>query len=823
MNRLEDLLAAVPTIPPRSETTPSSAPDPTPSEPARAIDYGTDRYEDLGLIGRGGQGEVRRVRDHKMERVLALKLLHMTASPAARQRFMLETAITVRLQHPGIVPVHDRGVTADGRPWYTMKVVEGEDFSRSIAAAHAGGADAPTLRQLVDVFLRICEAVAYAHRQGVVHRDLKPHNVMIGQFGEVLVMDWGLARRKGAPGDVPDERASPHASPGTALGAVMGTPSYMAPEQVIGDTPAIGPPTDVYALGVILHEILTGRRPTTGNFERIRAARLEADGPAPEIGPAPLRALCSRAMRRDPRERPADAGELAREVGQWLAGARQREQARALVAQAEAIEPEARALWAAADALDARAAAALDGLPPHAPVAEKRPGWQLADAARARRRDARLAEVRVRQILQSALELDPESGAARDALSAHYRDRLIEAEAARDADRAAEYAALLEGHDPIGNAAWLAGEGRLTLVTDPPGARVELFRCVEEDRRLVEVPVASPGLTPLLGAPLAMGRYVAVLHAPGRAPVRCPVLIERQAHWHGIAPGEREPHVIPMPPLDAIGGDACYVPAGWCTLGGDPDALDALPRRRVWVDGFVIARDPVTHAQFIEFLDALVAEGRDDEAARWLPVDATQSHDHAYRRDAAGRFVVQPAFGHDLRPDWPVMHVSWAAARAYCAWRGGRDGFEWRLPMSWEWEKAARGVDGRRFPWGDAFDETFACVLNHRPGQPTFAPVGAHPIDTSPYGVRGLAGNTRDLCGDVYRRSGPVIDGDRPTAEAAPRPGEHLTVKGGCAISAYGGTIASTRYGMPPDRTTTMVGFRLCRSITAWDRPPSRR
>ncbi|MCB9543123.1 MAG: serine/threonine protein kinase [Myxococcales bacterium] len=350
--------------------------------PAAAhVDFGTDRYEDLGLIGRGGQGEVRRVRDHKMNRVLALKLLRTAASTAARQRFLVETAITVGLQHPGIVPVYDRGVTPDGRPWYTMKEVEGRDFGDAIAEAHAGGDDAWTLRQLVDTFLRVCEAVAYAHEQGVVHRDLKPQNVMIGRFGEVLVMDWGLARRAGAPAD-PDDGVSPPTPQATALGAVMGTPAYMAPEQASGDTAAIGPATDVYALGVMLHEVLTGRRPATGGFEQIRAARLAADGPVPAVGPAPLRALCARATRRDPAERPPDAGAMAREVGRWLAGARQREQAGALVAQAQAIEPEVDTLRAEA----ARARARGGGAARRAAAA--RAGRRQAPGLAARRRGA---------------------------------------------------------------------------------------------------------------------------------------------------------------------------------------------------------------------------------------------------------------------------------------------------------------------------------------------------------------------------------------------------------------------------------------------------
>ncbi|MCB9553405.1 MAG: serine/threonine protein kinase [Myxococcales bacterium] len=173
----------------------------TPSPIEVAADPVGDRYEDLGLIGRGGQGEVRRVRDHKLGRELAMKILRPMPSPKARARFRLETAITVALQHPGIVPVYDRGITGDGRPWYTMKIVEGRQFVDCILATHRETDPAWTLRRLVDAFCRVCEAVAFAHEQGVVHRDLKPQNVMVGRFGEVVVMDWGLARwMEDAPG-----------------------------------------------------------------------------------------------------------------------------------------------------------------------------------------------------------------------------------------------------------------------------------------------------------------------------------------------------------------------------------------------------------------------------------------------------------------------------------------------------------------------------------------------------------------------------------------------------------------------------------------------
>ncbi len=777
-------------------------PAPPPRTDLPPLDFGTDRYAVLGTLGAGGQGAVYRVFDHKMQRPLAMKVLRPLASVDARARFRTETALTVGLEHPGIVPIYDRGVTADGRPWYTMQILDGAHFGRVIRDARL------PLRRRVDIFVRACEAVAYAHEQGVIHRDLKPQNVMIGAFGEVRVLDWGLARRLRDRPERVGGPTQPDTDPLlTRAGAVMGTPRYMAPEQIDGDLDALCPATDVYALGLMLTELITGASPGGSTLYEIGALRADDLRP-PTAGPAPLRSLCAEATRHDPAARPADAGALAEAVRTWLEGARSRAQAAALVAEARAIEPTIAALRAEADGLDARAAGILDPLPPHAPIEDKRPGWQVADAAVARRREARLAEVKLRQTLQSALRLDPDSAAAKLALTEHYRARLLEAEAAHDADGAAEFEALLLGHDAEANIEWLRGDGKLTLVTDPPGAAVELLRYEARDRRLVEVPLRTIEATPIVEMPLAMGSYLLRITHPGRAPVHYPVSIERHAIWDGIPPGEEMPHAIPLPTLDAIAEGECYVPAGWCTLGGDPDAMDGLPRQRLWVDGFVIARDPVTHGQYIEWLDGLVAAGREAEALQHVPVESSQGQRRswAYARDPDGRFRLTGAFGGRPEPDWPVVGVSWASAMAF-------GGSRRTLPASWQWEKAARGVDARAFPWGATFAVNWARVLSHAPGPPSMAAVHAHPADRSPYGVRGMGGNVRDFCRDVYRRRGPPVVEGRPRLGAVPDVGDFLVVKGGSYVSKLNACRAASRFGMPLGEHQATVGFRLCRPL----------
>ncbi|MCA9541007.1 MAG: serine/threonine protein kinase, partial [Myxococcales bacterium] len=163
-----------------------------------------DRYEVQDEIGRGGMGEVRRVYDALLDRTVAMKVLGLPIldNPIARARFAREAGITAGLQHPGIVPVHDRGELPDGRLWYTMREVLGRTLADVIADVHRVSGDHAwrdtpdgwNLRRLIETLLRVCEAMAYAHREGIVHRDLKPQNVMVGAFGEVQVMDWGLAR-----------------------------------------------------------------------------------------------------------------------------------------------------------------------------------------------------------------------------------------------------------------------------------------------------------------------------------------------------------------------------------------------------------------------------------------------------------------------------------------------------------------------------------------------------------------------------------------------------------------------------------------------------
>jgi serine/threonine-protein kinase len=793
------------------------------------------RYEDLGPIAGGSFGEVRRVRDTLLDRVVAMKLLraeHATA-PHLRRRFLVEAQITAGLQHPGIVAVYDRGELEGGRLWFTMKEVRGRTLRDVIAELHAhkdpGGFGVTpsgwTFRRVVDAFARIAQAIAYAHSRGVVHRDLKPDNLMAGEFGEVLVMDWGLARRvalaEGAESGVSGDLTS--SGELTRHGDILGTPTYMSPEQARGDAALHGPASDVYALGAVLYCVLTGHAPYRGSVDEVLAALL-SDEPVrvPEAAPggpplpAELVALCERAMRPRVEDRPDGAEALAEEVVAWLDGVRRREQALAALDQARSLDPKIAALRAQAEEAQARARGMKSDLRPFDPVEKKRPAWSLEDEAARLGRAAAIAETKWMEAVQGALSLDPDLPEAHAALADHHRGRLVEAEVAHRDEDAARAEELLRFHDRGRHAAFLRGDGALSLVTDPPGAEVVVERYGLEDRRLVPVFERTLGSTPLVEVSLPRGSYLLRIRAPGRAEVRYPVLIERAGHWDGRAPGEREPHPIRLPVEGELGPDDVYVPAGWCWTGGDPEAADSLPRRRIWIDGFVMGGSPVTMAEYLAFLNDLVAHGREVEAMAACP-RLPGGDQPALPRNGGGLFELPPdREGLRWRLDWPAALVDWHAASAYLRWLGERTKQPWRLPNELEREKAARGVDGRLMPWGDHLDATFACVLESHRGTPEPAAVGTYPADVSPYGVRGLSGHVRDWCINVWKPEGPLVENGRLSLDPAlPEDDDYRIIRGGSWGNTINSSRAAARLGARPRTCWHFVGLRGARAFPA--------
>jgi serine/threonine protein kinase len=276
------------------------------------------RYALIERVARGGMGVVYAARDEKLERRVALKVLDaQDQSGELARRLIREAQVLARLEHPGIVPVHDVGTLQDGRVFYTMKFIEGPRLDRHVESVDS-------VPDRLRLFLRICDAVAFAHARGVLHRDLKPANVMVGPFGEVLVLDWGLAKiltgpiSSGTGGDpeatiICGSAATDQAqdttefSATTAHGTVMGTPGYMSPEQARGDNQHVDERSDIFSLGALLRFLLTRKPPG-------------APSPSARAIDKALAAICAKATSASPQDRYGSVTQLARDVSRYLDG-----------------------------------------------------------------------------------------------------------------------------------------------------------------------------------------------------------------------------------------------------------------------------------------------------------------------------------------------------------------------------------------------------------------------------------------------------------------------------------------------------------------------
>jgi eukaryotic-like serine/threonine-protein kinase len=306
------------TLAPRSDT-----PEPPELEPDSPIPIDDpERYEAICEHARGGLGRVVRAVDRRLGRTVAVKeLLRHDKSASDETRFLREASITARLEHPGIVPVHEAGRWPNGDPYYVMKLVEGRTLKELIAGRS-------TLRDrmhLLPHVIAVADAVGYAHSQGVIHRDLKPSNIIVGEFGETIVVDWGLARDRKAelPEPDPEMIAASAAGPTTISGKVVGTPGYMAPEQARGEL--VDERADVYAIGAMLYELLTGAAPHADTTPQAMLDRVIAGPPEPlgrrvPQAPVELVTLVGMAMARIASERYPNASALAEDLRRFQTG-----------------------------------------------------------------------------------------------------------------------------------------------------------------------------------------------------------------------------------------------------------------------------------------------------------------------------------------------------------------------------------------------------------------------------------------------------------------------------------------------------------------------
>jgi formylglycine-generating enzyme required for sulfatase activity len=721
-----------------------------------------EKYTVTARIGSGGMGEVLLVQDRDLRREVAMKVMKrdLAILDAHRLKFVAEAQATSQLEHPGIPPIHDLGLTADGKPYFTMKLVRGttlRDVLQNLLVGRKEFRKEYSLHRLIGILERICEALHFAHEKGVLHRDLKPENVMLGDFGEVHVMDWGIARVRGEDVDAEEQidTASTDAGLRTMDGAIKGTVPYMSPEQATGRVSTMDRRSDVWALGCLLYEMLTLHMAFEGEglLGKVRKGEyppLRSRNPKRAV-PEDLAMLCERCLRVDPAERPASAKAVGVELRAWLDGSAEKERRHREAEDLAAKGKEAAARYEALKAEVTTAEKAAEG------AWAKFKGWMteeektpILDARRQvgkARKQATKAWAETLRYLEAALVSEEGNETARAALALVWGVRLAEAEQQGNREEAEFAQDMMRRFDNGALARVIYGEGSLSLTSDPPGADVTLHRYEDHLEILKEGPGRSLGRTPSGIVDLPMGSYLCILRKPGFRDVRYPVHVTRNRSWTG--------HVRMRTDAE-IGEGFVYVPGGPFVYG------EGKGTRTLELPDFAIARYPVTFGEYGEFLaaveamegvaaatkhaprtqaDGLLVVRGEDGVWRPSPEAITDSHHSRYVRD----------YGEDYAQRIPVLAVSWHDAAAYCAWKARGTGRPWRLPTEEEREKAARGVDGRRFPWGEREDAGLGKCESSRPdewSQPE--PVGSFPTAASAYGMGDAAGGSWDWTESWY-------------------------------------------------------------------------
>lgn len=952
----------------------------------------TERYEALSILGRGGMGEVHRVFDRLLGRSVAMKLISTKyVDEDALARFVEEAQVSARLQHPNILPVHDFGRLPDGRLFFTMKIAEGDSLDKHIQQLHAHSdqngwaseGEIYSLRRLLSGFKQVCDAVAYAHSRGVIHRDLKPMNIIIGEHGSIQLLDWGIAKRLetyhsqwandiagqfelqltpsheilnshpsgsqsnshgqaqsnsgvtevtmttlygddendprppsfasfgNGPSRFSDvlgetyhhpefssrpslesiprfplrrDKLSTSATPelpfghldtpehefiqpsrlavGTDLGdlqrfsisaeqlishqfsshtsqtsqvAVAGTLSYMAPEQLKGESELISYQTDVYGLGVVLFELLTGTIPFRLGRESQRSSSLrEKIDQALELRfeevtwpedmpplPVKLKEICEKALHPEIERRFSSASELSEALVHFLDGVGRRDQAMTKVEEAEGLFEQAKVLKTQADQQFLEGKALESTLKSSDSEELKRPVWSILDQAIALIEEASILEEEGERALHDALIFDSEFPEAHGQLALRVLASHKEAEHKQSMGEMRRLVRLLRAHlkysppsiqNQIERYLSEVGPLHLTAISDT-GAPVfvKARRYGERSRRLVLGEEEDWGVTPIQRE-VPLGSYLLVLEAEGCEPVRYPIFIERERGWQtGLSADEPLPIRVPVSGLIPQGFK--YVPAGWCYVGGDELVSNSVSlRRRIWVESFAMAESHITHREYLDFLNDLLKRG-EPARAHDLRARLRDEEGEGLYTLSEGRYVLNENYFAQL--DWPANYTDYECAIEYARWRSENEKRAYRLPSDTEWEKAARGVDGRFFPWGNSFDPSFVhmrqSTISPQPG------ISSHwPIDQSPWGHFALSGSMRDWTCTLFTETFPYQDGS-----VAPPPQAHeiddLTtdhvVRGGSWKTQEGNCRVAFRFVSSPKYRDDDGGFRLAFSL----------
>lgn len=709
-------------------------------------EQGASRYEMGDLLGQGGGGRVIRAYDHVLGRQVAMKMLrsHAQKDPVALERFVSEAQTTSRLSHPNIMPVYDFGTLSTGEVYYTMREVRNRSL-RSLIDQLKTGEEDEDIQGLVSVMFilqQVCLAIHYAHAQGVVHRDLKPDNIMLGEYGEVLVVDWGLAKRFG---DQEESNAS----------HTLGTPSYMPPEQARGELDSVDHQSDVYSLGAVLYELLTVAPPFTGEsplevmWQVVDSTLIHPSLRAPERDiPEALEQICLRAMAKRKHMRFVSAKAMHDAIGQWIAGIRPR------AAQDQTTEGMS---WTQRfsivhheiDSLKVKVEQVASEFQGWEPIEQKSNLWRLEDLLKQATIERAESYGQAFTHFTRALTLDPENIEAKRGLADLAWMRFQQAEQEADISNVVYARQLLERYDEGHRyAEHLSEQVSLHIKADvgEPSAEIQVYPWTSHNRRLRRGKVIVDATLPVLQNPIPVGSYNVRVKWKNGATHNIPITLNR---------GE-ECQLTLKAPRTKKRSKFVYVAQGRYISGGDLKSFDPKPKAHIDLKSVFIGVYPVTFREYLLWLDAIQSSNPpgalkrapqarngdglyvrfDSSLQRWVPDDILI--------EGPLRKVYPKGEGHEW--DIPIIGISYEDAQAYVRWRGEQDGVAYRLPTVQEMEKASRGTDGRFYPWGNHFDPTFCCMRFSRKEIAQLEPIGAFGADVSPYGVRDVAGGVRDWC-----------------------------------------------------------------------------
>jgi serine/threonine-protein kinase len=748
------------------------------------------RYTGAQSVGHGGTAEVLACTDTRLGRRVALKVLQQRLTGTRAESLLeREARVTGRLEHPNIIPIYDLGRNADGVPFFTMRLVKERTLTDVIELLRQG--DEQTLKEhtpgrLMRQFVQVCHAVEFAHSRGVIHCDLKPDNILVGAYGEVMIADWGFAVVDGEP----------NAHRGGTLG-------YVAPEQLTTGA-RVGVTADVYALGGILWETLYLARAFPDPDEYLASpdgtllrhpGRLPSPpAVAPRPVPEPLREVALRALAIDPAERFPSARQMAAAVEDFLEGnleaQRRQERADVLAAQAAALAEGYHELVASRAARLTEIDRIKDELSPWDSLEKKRALWQSEDRLAAADTQTIRALHAAAAGYEQALDQVPEHELARRGLARLYASELGRAEERRDEQSRMFFSELVRKHDDGLRERIEGGSGGVDVACTTVDAEVFLARVDEVDRRLCPAAERALGRTPMPELALAAGSYQMKIVLPGKRTLTFPFTIDA---------GRRILISVDHTDLEGQPNDEVLVPAGPARLGGDADG-PGPGLREVHVDAFFIQELPVSFAEYLEFVAYVLREHGATAANNLIPCGGPRE---PLWRWEAGHFVPGDILQWNQDPGalaaWPAFGIDAACARAYAMWLSQQRGWKYRLPTEAEWEKAARGTDGRRYPWGHHFDAVYCGMRESRPGPPAPVPRGSFATDVSPFGVRDLGGGVADWV---------VPSRPRDFRLGA----EQMTTRGGAWCDWRGDCMVTSRRLYLATERSARVGFRLART-----------